>query len=358
MAEHISFPSINQFKDVIKHIHSGCHYHQIPVPTITFRGTVKLHGTNAGICRPINGGIDDIYYQSRERIITPLQDNAGFAMWAYSNREVFNDMFDEIRHLTTDQLSVIDPNDNRIIQIFGEWAGGNIQSGVGLNQLEKSFFIFGVRVSVDGASNIWWSHTDVSHMIDTIADARVPNMYDINKFPNWEIDIDMTDAKAVQNKLIELTLAVEQDCPVVRTLRGDQTVTPNIGEGIVWQAMFSHTDDPRIINMLSGLRFKVKGEKHSASKVKTIAPVDTEKLNSIKEFVEYAVTENRLNQGIDKLREMGLPNDSSSTGAFIKWVMGDILKEELDALANSGINTKEITGPIANKARDFFLKQL
>lgn len=352
MAEHISFPSINQFKDVIKHIHSGCHYHQIPVPTVTFRGTVKLHGTNAGICRPVNGGVNDIYYQSRERVITPEQDNAGFAMWAYGNREVFNDLFDAIAATHSDK--------DDIIQIFGEWAGGNIQKGVGLNQLEKSFFVFGVRVSKDSSSNDWFFHRNTTRYIDTIIDARIPNMYDINKFPHWEIDIDMTDAKAVQNKLIELTMAVEEDCPVVRTLRGDQTVTPNIGEGIVWEAMRPRglDVDPRLVNILSGLRFKVKGEKHSASKVKTIAPVDTEKLNSIKEFVEYAVTENRLNQGLDKLREKGLPQDSTSTGEFIKWIMGDVLKEELDVVAKSGLTTKEITGPIANKARDFFMKQL
>lgn len=352
MAEHISFPSINQFKDVIKHIHSGCHYHQIPVPTVTFRGTVKLHGTNAGICRPVHGGVNDIYYQSRERVITPEQDNAGFAMWAYGNREVFNDLFDAIAAKQFDK--------DDIIQIFGEWAGGNIQKGVGLNQLEKSFFVFGVRVSKDSSSNDWFFHQNTTRYIDTIIDARIPNMYDINKFPHWEIDIDMTDAKAVQNQLVEWTMAVEEDCPVVRQLLGDKVVTPSIGEGIVFEAMRPRglDVDPRLVNILSGLRFKCKGEKHSASKVKTIAPVDTEKLNSIKEFVEYAVTENRLNQGLDKLREKGLPQDSTSTGEFIKWIMGDVLKEELDVVAKSGLTTKEITGPIANKARDFFMKQL
>ena len=41
---------------------------------------------------------------------------------------------------------------------------------------------------------------------------------------------------------------------------------------------------------------KVKGEKHSSSKVKKLASVDVEKLNSIKDFVDYAVTESRLEQ--------------------------------------------------------------
>lgn len=64
------------------------------------------------------------------------------------------------------------------------------------------------------------------------------------------------------------------------------------GEGIVWWC-------PEF-----NLKMKTKGSKHSTSKVKTlkeIAAVDIEKLNSIKELVASAVSENRLKQGLDKL---------------------------------------------------------
>jgi hypothetical protein len=33
------------------------------------------------------------------------------------------------------------------ITIYGEWCGGNIQKGVGITNLEKSFFIFGVKIT-------------------------------------------------------------------------------------------------------------------------------------------------------------------------------------------------------------------
>jgi hypothetical protein len=42
---------------------------------------------------------------------------------------------------------------------------------------------------------------------------------------------------------------------------------------------------------------KVKGAKHSSSKVKTLAKVDVVKLENAKAFVEYCFTESRLNQG-------------------------------------------------------------
>ena len=102
MPNHISFPSISQFKDVIKHIQSGCKYHSLPPPTVTFHGSVKLHGTNAAVCRPLRGTVDDIFYQSRERIITPESDNAGFAMWAYGQRQMFNAMFDTLAGFEVD----------------------------------------------------------------------------------------------------------------------------------------------------------------------------------------------------------------------------------------------------------------
>lgn len=43
-------------------------------PTLKFKGTVKLHGTNAGI---VNYG-DRLEFQSRERVLSLEEDNAGF----------------------------------------------------------------------------------------------------------------------------------------------------------------------------------------------------------------------------------------------------------------------------------------
>jgi ferritin len=105
----------------------------------------------------------------------------------------------------------------------------------------------------------------------------------------------------------------------------------------------------------------MKSEKHSSSKVKTlkeIAAVDIEKLNSIKELVDQAVTENRLNQGIDKLGEMSLEIDIKNTGAYIKWVVGDVIKEEKDTIIASGFDVKEIMPHVSEKAKKFWMNYL
>lgn len=117
-----------------------------------------------------------------------------------------------------------------------------------------------------------------------------------------------------------------------------------VGEGVAW----SPTDNELAKN--SGLWFKVKGDKHSVSKVKTLAAVDPERLASIQQFVEYAVTENRLQQGID---EIGL--DIKNMGAFLSWVNRDIIKEEGDVLAHNGLVMKDVAKFISNKARAWFL---
>lgn len=42
--QHISFPSIGQFREIIKAVHSSAKYHEVPVPKIKFTGATKLHG--------------------------------------------------------------------------------------------------------------------------------------------------------------------------------------------------------------------------------------------------------------------------------------------------------------------------
>lgn len=88
--------------------------------------------------------------------------------------------------------------------------------------------------------------------------------------------------------------------------------------------------------------------------MKTIAPVNVERIEKITEFVEYACTENRLNQGLDYLKEQGKELDPTSTGDFIKWVMNDILKEESDVLLENGLTWKNVQGMLAKKAQTFY----
>ncbi len=103
--------------------------------------TEKLDGTNAAIgIGPEEGAVDiistdlgnavgpapyagKVWAQSRTRVITPEQDNMGFARWVEENKE--------------DLRRVLGPGLH-----FGEWWGGKIQRGYGMTGKKFSLFNF------------------------------------------------------------------------------------------------------------------------------------------------------------------------------------------------------------------------
>lgn len=323
MIEHIKFPSIEQFRSIVRHVRDNAKYHGVPVPTVKFTGSAKLHGSNHGVCQ---NWVDEIYTQSRERLTTPLDDNAGSSAWTHANLDKFRPVFDRIRQL-------VDVNEETI-QIFGEWCGGNIQSGVGLSKLPKQFIVFGIRVSKNSDHQLFLSD-------DLVKQACGSDLDCILNYQTWELDVDFNNPEIAQQKMVEITEQVEKDCPVARQQLGLDYEGELIGEDVVWTTTFNNQT----------IRYKVKGEKHSSSKVKTLASVDVERVNSINEFVETVVTENRLRQGLENTPS----REPAHTGAFIKWVVGDVVKEELDTMVASGFTTKDVTSRIAAVARQWFL---
>lgn len=340
MKKFIKYPSIEQFRNIIKQVQMSAQYigkdsdnnpvydKSAEMPIITFKGTVKLHGTNASICYNNEAGL---WVQSRNNIITVENDNAGFAFFVKSKEDSFFDMIHDIAA----QLD-ISLNENTIT-VYGEWCGGNIQKGVSISGLPKMFVIFGFKVTP-------FSEDECAYWINPDRVIIDEGIYCIEDFPTYEILIDFNDPQLAQNKLVELTEAVEAECPV-----GKHFGNSGVGEGIVWEAEWN----------TNRYRFKVKGEKHSSSKVKTLAEVDVEKLNSINEFVEYAVTENRLNQGIEQVfTSQNIEPDRKLTGAFVKWVSSDVFKEEMDTLIENGLEPKDVGGKVSKTASQWFMKYL
>lgn len=337
--KHISYPSIEQFRNVISSINrqvsfAGLDEFGQPIynslakkPILTFKGTVKLHGTNAGVSYNY---ADSIWAQSRENIITSLKDNVGFAFFVDTHQNVFINLMNRL--VMNNNLNL----NKDTLTIFGEWAGKGIQKSVAISNIEKSFFIFGAKVSnPDNEQASYWIPT---------ADLRSPTdrIYNIEDYKTFSIDIDFNMPQLVQNDLIDMTIEVENKCPVGADFGFDGT-----GEGIVFTCDYNG-----II-----YRFKSKGEKHSISKVKTLNPVDTEKLNSISEFIEYAVTENRFNQALQSVFGNNEP-DIKGIADVMRWMVGDIIKEESDTLTNNGLEPKEIGKYISNKVRPMFFALL
>ncbi|MDX8383175.1 MAG: RNA ligase family protein [Ghiorsea sp.] len=316
------FPKIVQFVDVIRRVRSRHDFkgyddqkkpiysHDSPYPTYDFIGKPKLHGTNGSFSIDEDGKIDAIFARNRE--ISLAEDNAGFCAFIEGNRLL----------IETSELSQL-----HNCVVFGEYAGKGIQKGVAIAELEKMFVVFGVYDKTN----------DKFIDFSTILNSPLGKIYSINQFPSFSVRIDFEHPENAQNIIVDMVTDVENECPV-----GKVFGVSGIGEGIV----FSRTDD-----LSSEFYFKAKGLKFLSTKVKTIASVDVEKLNSINEFVEYACTENRMCQGMDEMRKDGVEITRQSTGIFMSWLINDILTEEGPAMCESGLCKKDIGSALCACAR-------
>lgn len=322
-----TFTDIGQFRDVIRAVKSHHDYlgkdelgepiyrHETPYPTLKFRGTVKLHGTNAAIVKYIDGHKE---YQSRERVLDLTHDNAGFML--------------NMMNCDTDKLfEGIEFKDH--CAIYGEWCAGNIQKGIAISQLPKMWVIFAVKID-----DVYQDMQNYQHLKNE--EQRIFNIY---QFENYDMEVDFNYPEIAQNKLVDLTMKVEEQCPV-----GKHFGVEGVGEGIVWE----------YINGIDRYIFKVKGEKHQNSKVKKLVTVDVEAINNMKEFVDYAVTENRMKQGIDKMVELGKPLDKKTTPDYLRWVYNDVIKEEQDTIVKNQLDVKKLGSFISEKAKSYWFKYL
>lgn len=349
MKKLIKFPSIEQFRTVIANVNRHFNFTgldengdaiydvTLPKPILTFKGTVKLHGTNAGVSYNKEDGI---WAQSRENIITPEQDNAGFAFFVESNKDIFNGLMLHIAEKEDISLS------DNTITIYFEWAGNGIQKNVGISEIKKSAFIIGIKVT---------PHTDTEEEIKLKPAYWVDssgfrnnenNIYNILDFKTYEIDIDFGRPDLSVNKILDLTLEVENECPVSKCFG-----VYGIGEGIV----FTHVTD-------NGQRymFKSKGDKHAGkSKIKMIKPVDDVRISKLIDLADKITPEWRLDQMLTNTFDL-LNNgelDIKRLGDYIKNVNSDIVKEEIDVIAEAGFEFKDVVKYVSEAAKKYFLNK-
>lgn len=316
----IGYNKIGQYRSVIKDIHDD---YPEGYPTFNMQGTVKVHGTNASVIISPDG---TQHPQSRNSLLSVKKDNAGFAVWHYSKIDFFTRLRE---HLWCDCAVT----DDETVIVYGEFAGKGIQSGVAVSQVDKFFYIFGIKaIEEDGNSRWLVNYTTTSNYEDIIFSSNILML---------SCEIDFNEPSKMTNALINITETIEKECPV-----GMHYGVSGIGEGIVWE---------HITNSGKSYKFKVKGEKHSVTKVKKLVAVDVEKIASIEEFVNYAVTNNRL---IQAFREVcNNDPDRKFLGKFIKWVSDDVAKEEADTLLSNGLVMKDVGRSLSLKSRNWFFSK-
>lgn len=143
-----------------------------------------------------------------------------------------------------------------------------------------------------------------------------------------------------------MTIEVENECPIAKAFG----YSNEVGEGIV----FLHESNGK------RYLFKSKGEKHAGkSKVKTLKPVDNDRINKVLEIADKVTPEWRLDQMLTTSCDLlnGGTIDTKKLGDFIRLVVNDVMKEELDVLTENGIEPKEINKYISDISRKFFFSR-
>lgn len=357
MKRFINFGSIDQFRNIIKNVQNSARfqgldesgepiYKDVQMPVVDAMASEKIHGTNAAVCY---SEPDGFWVQSRKNIITPEKDNAGCAFFCEQNKDEWMDIINELK-----DFYYIDLNKN-IISVYFEWAGGSIQKNSACSGMDKRAIIFQhfkispiekreTMLSGEEFHSKWYETSGLSGWVN----CSEKNIYNIMLFTKWSFVIDFEHPVLYQNKFIEV---VENDIEPNSPVGHEMGIDGNIGEGMVVTFMYKDTLH----------RFKVKGEKHSRSKVKTLKSVDLEKEQAKIDFANYSCKAFRLEQAWEEL--FGIDNEKQGptvklTGEFLRLVTKDIIKEESDIMAEKGLEPKEIGRDISKIAKTWFMEQL
>ena len=296
--------------------------------SVSYRAKVKLDGTNAGVHIKTDGTVGA---QSRSRLITPEQDNAGFARWV--SEKDWSELAEKAKAIDADLI------------VYGEWAGPGIQKGTSVSQIKSRVFaVFAVQIEATNGSQVLYAPEQIETFITPKNDVYI--------IP-WEDDpitLDLVNPDVLERQLEfinDMVARVEECDPWVK----DNFGVEGIGEGVV---MYPYDETGEISRTeLSELMFKAKGEKHKVVNTKKPAQVNPELVKSVDEFVTLFVTETRLEQIASKVGGF----DRKLTGSFIKEFNLDVQSESSAELEAANLVWKDVAKKISNAGSSWWMKK-
>ena len=345
----LKYPSIEQFRQVIRGVSHRARLIDIdqkgnpvydslkPLPVVEVSGTEKIHGSNGAVAYSKTLGF---WVQSRRDIITPDKDNRGCAKLVDKYKQSWMELIDSLSKEHSIDL------DKNVMTLYFEFAGDGVQRKSACSGLSKRIILFKSfrctsleEMKKDENRDSTWYDTKIKDYWVSNEDSMI---FNIMNFKNYSFTIDFNNPEKSQNEMIAVMKKIEENSPVGKGMGKDG----NIGEGIVCEFVFK------------GERFswKVKGEKHSKTKIKKLNPVDMEKLSQIEKCVEQITHNWRFEQGLQEVFGLDYETNLSRTklGEYLKWVAKDTLKEEMDIIKESGLEVKEVMKKAQLKAREYF----
>ena len=319
------FPRIGKLKDVLYEARKR------NIDSLDLIGTVKLHGTHADLV--INAD-DQVRCQSRNQLdLQPTHDNIGFATFAAPlKRDIVN-----LKNTIIARYRKLNPSTPFSAQhpviIAGEWCGVGIQKKVALNRLNKQFVIISIKCNNRWLPNV--GYCDINN--------EPIGIYNIARAGFFHISLALDCIGEAEAELEDLTKQVVKECPYARTFGVLGT-----GEGIVWKTR-EYVSKPDFWFKSKGEMFEVTAHRKLPASSKVL------KYDSrVHDFAMAIVTDNRMEQGLDFLKEMEVTMDMKGLGTFLKWIVEDCLKEESIEMEEAGINEKNLKPAITNIAKDWY----
>jgi hypothetical protein len=294
-----------------------------PLPVVTYRGKVKLHGSNCAVQVTSDG----VFAQSRTALLTPEDDYKGFAAFVR----------DHVTYFRSLQAGVV---------VFGEWCGPGVEKGMAISQAAgKQFAVFAVKVG----DQVIYEPAAVRSLVPA---QGAPSLLHVLPWEGEAFTVDFgsrEQLEAVAAQVNERVAAIEREDPWVKATFG----LSGLGEGLVFYPV---TVDGKPFaegpERLAQLMWKAKGEKHRTAGTKTAAQVDASAVASIDEFVRLMVTDARLEQGLGAVA--GGVRDPKLTGKFLTWVAADVEKESVAELAASRLTWSQVEKAVQARARQWY----
>ncbi|KAL9599961.1 MAG: hypothetical protein Q9179_003378 [Wetmoreana sp. 5 TL-2023] len=325
------YPKIGKLSDFLhkfKHVAPSAHI----TPLV---GHVKLHGAHADWVISTD---DTIRVQSRNVLeLSAINDIYGLAAFTAPRNTVILRLRDQILRRYW-QLNPKVPDDARYpVTISGEWCGQGIQKGMAISQLPRHFVIISIRVN-----DVWVAEGNYFDICD-----EANGIFHISKAPSYRLDLNMEDIDSSEAAIQALVTDVEKTCPygLARGVSGR-------GEGIVWKAV-DYVQDPE-------LWFKYKADSTAVSHswklpAAAVAPDNRQREDN---FAAAVVTDQRLEQGWEYLRETGVDRDEAGLGKFLAWITKDIFSEEEREMKEKDISKGKLKPAIKRIAAPWYKTRL
>jgi hypothetical protein len=306
-----------------------------PIPIV---GSIKLHGTHADI---LIYGDDRIVFQSRNIVgLEVAKDNASFATTMLQKTKALL----RLRDLIVARFSQINPETyvdlSLPVLIAGEWIGESIQKDVAISKLSKRFVIISININRQ-----WQRDSDYSGI-------ALPNhdIYNVSRAGIFNRTLYPEDPQRTINDLGNLAEQVARQCPFAGTFGLDGE-----GEGIVWKpALAPYNSNPSLWFKTKGGRFKPTYARPPRQSPES-AEQDREAAAAV---AKIWTSEQRLEQGLEYMKEHGIQRTMKSFSPFLKWIQSDIVVEEKMYIAEHKIDAPMLRIEVAKVAKPWYVKRL